>query len=49
MKHILIIEDDITLSEGLNRALWTEDIEVIACGTLREARLKLGLDKQKKW
>lgn len=48
MKHILIIEDDITLSEGLSRALLTEDIEVIACGTLWEARLKLGLDKQKK-
>lgn len=48
MKHILIIEDDTTLSEGLCRALLAEDIAVISCGTLKEARLKLRLDKQKK-
>ena len=48
MKQILIIEDDITLAEGLCRALLTEDIEVLSCGTLKEARLRLGMLEQKK-
>ena len=48
MKQILIIEDDTTLAEGLCRALLAEDIEVFSCGTLKEARLKLESDKQKK-
>lgn len=46
MKQILIIEDDITLAEGLCRALLTEDIEVLSCGTLKEARLRLGMLEQ---
>ncbi len=35
--HILIVEDDATLAQGLCRALQNEDLETISCGTLREA------------
>lgn len=35
--HILIVEDDIPLAGGLCRALQSEDVETISCGTLREA------------
>lgn len=45
MKRILIIEDDITLAEGLCRALSTEDVQVFSCGTLREARQKKEQEK----
>lgn len=35
--HILIVEDDTTLAGGLSRALQSENVETISCGTLREA------------
>lgn len=44
MKQILIIEDDVTLAEGLCRALSGQDIEVSYCGTLQEARQRLQPD-----
>lgn len=46
MKKILIIEDDITLAEGLCRALSAQDIEVSSCGTLLEARKRLQIIRQ---
>lgn len=47
MKHILIIEDDVTLAEGLCRALSAQDIEANSCGTLQEARQRLQSAKQR--
>lgn len=50
MKQILIIEDDVTLAEGLCRALSTQDIEVSSCATLQEAGKRLqsvGLKRRK--
>lgn len=41
MHHIIIIEDDRTLAEGLCRALGTEDISADACGTIGKARKQL--------
>ena len=38
MHHIIIIEDDRALAEGLCRALGTEDISADACGTIGNAR-----------
>ena len=38
MQHIIIIEDDRALAEGLCRALGTEDISADACGTIGNAR-----------
>lgn len=38
MHHIIIIEDDKALAEGLCRALGTEDISADACGTIGKAR-----------
>ena len=38
MHHIIIIEDDRTLAEGLCRALGTDDISADACGTIGKAR-----------
>ncbi len=35
--HILIVEDDTTLAGGLCRALQSENIVTMSCGTLREA------------
>lgn len=42
MHHIIIIEDDRTLAEGLCRALGTDDISADACGTIEKARKLLG-------
>ena len=38
MYHILIIEDDSALAEGLCRALTSESISARACGTIRMAK-----------
>lgn len=38
MYHILIIEDDSALAEGLCRALTSESILAHACGTIRKAK-----------
>ena len=38
MYHILIIEDDSALAEGLCRALTSESISACACGTIRKAK-----------
>lgn len=38
MKQVLVIEDDVTLAEGLCRGLSGTDIEVSFCGTLQEGR-----------
>lgn len=39
--HILIVEDDMTLAGGLCRALQSESIDTVSCGTLREAGIVL--------
>ena len=36
-QQILIIEDDKPLAAGLCRALQSEEIETVSCGTLKEA------------
>lgn len=41
MYHILIIEDDSALAEGLCRALTSESISAHACGTIRKAKEQL--------
>lgn len=38
MKQVLVIEDDMTLAEGLCRGLSGKDIAVSFCGSLQEAR-----------
>ncbi len=41
MYHILIIEDDSALAEGLCRALTSESISAHTCGTIRKAKEQL--------
>ena len=37
VEHILIVEDDISLANGLCRALESEEVQTESCGTLKEA------------
>lgn len=46
MKHILIVEDDASLAEGLCRALTTADTRAESCGTLAEAEKRLAKWRQ---
>lgn len=41
MKHILLIEDDMALNQGISLALGTDDIQVETCAQLDMAREKL--------
>lgn len=41
MDFILIVEDDVSLAEGLCRALSAAEIQVESCGTLAEAKIRL--------
>ena len=41
MDFVLIVEDDVSLAEGLCRALSASDIKAESCGTLAEAKMKL--------
>lgn len=45
MKNILIVEDDNALAEGLIRALSSEQIKPISCGTVKQARQYLKKEK----
>ncbi|MCM1161766.1 MAG: response regulator transcription factor [Roseburia sp.] len=42
MHHILIVEDDLALAEGLCRALTSDDISADYCSTIKGAREQLG-------
>ena len=42
LRQILIVEDDLVLSQGLCKALKAGDRKVVPCGTMREAREQLG-------
>ena len=46
MDFILIVEDDVSLAEGLCRALSAEDVRAESCGTLAEAKIRLAQWKQ---
>ena len=41
MDFILIVEDDVSLAEGLCRALSSAEIQAESCGTLAEAKIRL--------
>ena len=41
MDFILIVEDDVSLAEGLCRALSATEIQAESCGTLAEAKIRL--------
>jgi len=41
LEHILIVEDDISLANGLCRALVTSEVRAESCGTLKEAARRL--------
>ena len=43
MKQLLIVEDDLTLNEGLCKALRQEDRKIISCDCLKAARAQLAL------
>lgn len=43
MKQFLIVEDDLTLNEGLCKALRQEDRKIISCDCLKAARAQLAL------
>ncbi len=43
MKQLLIVEDDLTLNEGLCKALRQEDRKIISCDCLKAARDQLAL------
>ena len=43
MKQLLIVEDDLTLNEGLCKALRQEDRRIISCDCLKAARAQLAL------
>ena len=38
MRQILIVEDDITLNQGLYKALRNDKWHIVSCGTAKEAR-----------
>lgn len=44
MFHILIVEDDCALAEGLCRALASDACSCVCCGSLQQARDALGAD-----
>lgn len=48
MDYILIVEDDISLAEGLCRALVSSDVQTERCGTLEAARRRLEAWEQEK-
>lgn len=41
MRQIMIVEDDVTLNQGLCKALKSEDCSVTSCETIKEARDQL--------
>ncbi|MBR4670185.1 MAG: response regulator transcription factor [Butyrivibrio sp.] len=41
MRQILIVEDDITLNQGLCKALKSDEWHIVSCGTIEEARGQL--------
>lgn len=43
MKQLLIVEDDLTLNEGLCKALRQDDRKIISCDCLKAARAQLAL------
>lgn len=43
MRQILIIEDDISLCKGLEKALAKDDAQVIACSTIKSAKEQLSV------
>lgn len=47
LEHILVVEDDCALANGLCRALMTSEIQAENCGTLEEAGRRLAAWKQK--
>lgn len=47
MEHILIIEDDISLANGLCRALVSSEVQAESCGTLEEASRRLAAWSEK--
>lgn len=47
VKHILIIEDDISLANGLCRALVSSEVQTESCGTLAEAAGRLAVWNEK--
>lgn len=45
MQQILIIEDDTSLSKGLEKALNNGDAQVVACSTIKDAKEQLSVVK----
>lgn len=43
MEQLLIVEDDLTLNQGLCRALKDDDRQIVSCVNIAEARLQLSL------
>lgn len=43
MQQILIVEDDISLSKGLKKALTKDDVQVVSCSTIKSAQEQLSV------
>ena len=47
MRQILIVEDDITLNQGLCKALKNDKWHIVSCGTAKEARDQFAVQEKK--